>query len=332
MKLYITSFSITLLTLLNYFAQAQEKINIVASASMWADMVENIAEDKATIDRIVPIGGDPHTYEPTPSDAIKVSNADLILVNGLTFEGWINDLIQNSGTSAETILVTKYVTPISSDDYENAADPHAWMDANNGRLYAKAIYEALVKFDPENGVFYTKNYEAYDKDLVDLDKYIKEEVAKIPSDKRILVTSHDAFKYYGKAYGIRLEAIQGISTEAEAQLSDMTRVTEVIKQTNIPAIFVESTINPKMLQQIAKDNNIAIGGELFADSLGKKNSEGGTYISMLRHNTDVIVKALSTSQFTETAEVKSTNNLYLYLVLGIGLLVIMALAFTKLIK
>jgi ABC-type Zn uptake system ZnuABC Zn-binding protein ZnuA len=332
MKQFITILAITILTAVSNFAQAQNKVNVVASASMWADMVANIGGDKVAIDRIVPIGGDPHTYEPTPSDAIKVSNADLILINGLTFEGWINDLIDNSGTKAETVLVTKYVTPISSDDYENATDPHAWMDADNGRLYAKAIYEALVKKDPENGVFYTQNYEAYDKKVVDLDNYIKAEIEKIPADKRILVTSHDAFKYYGNAYGIQLEAIQGISTEAEAQLSDMTRVTEVIKKTNIPAIFVESTINPKMLQQIAKDNNIAIGGELFADSLGKKGGKGGTYISMLKHNTDVIVKALSMAQNTEITEEKPTSNTYLYLALGIGLVVIMALAFTKLTK
>ena len=331
MKHY-TTLLIILFSFLSHFAQAQGKINVVASASMWADMTEHIAGDKATIDRIVPIGGDPHTYEPTPSDAIKVSNADLILVNGLTFEGWINDLIGNSGTKAETVLVTKYVTPISSDDYENATDPHAWMDAANGRQYAKAIYEALVKLDPDNEEYYTQNYNTYDREIADLDNYIKAEVATIPSDKRILVTSHDAFKYYGKAYGIQLEAIQGISTEAEAQLSDMTRVTEVIQRTKIPAIFVESTINPKMLQQIAKDNNIAIGGELFADSLGKKGGEGGTYISMLKHNTDIIVKALSKSEFTETTEETSTNNLYLYLALGIGLLLIMGLAFTKLTK
>ena len=152
--------ALLLSTSLICFAQSP-KIKILASASMWADMTSNIAGDLATIETIVPVGGDPHIYEPTTSDAIKVSNADLILINGLTFEGWIETLIENSGTKAKTVLITKYVEPIASETYHKATDPHAWMSAKNGLLYCQAIYEALVDYDTANKDKYTSNYLLY---------------------------------------------------------------------------------------------------------------------------------------------------------------------------
>lgn len=330
--------SILLITLISSLALsskglANDKIHILATASMWADMAENIAGDMAEVDRIVPIGGDPHTYEPTPSDAKKVSKADLILINGLTFEGWINDLIDNSGTKAKSIKITKEVNPIASETYKDASDPHAWMNALNGRLYSKAIYDALVKFDPDNTAYYTERYKAYEQKIIDTDTYIKDAIDQIPARHRVLITSHDAFKYYGDAYGLTLEAIQGISTEAEAQLSDMKRVTDAINKYQIPAIFIESTINPKMLQQIAKDNDIAIGGELYADSLGEKDSEAGTYIGMLKYNTDVIVNALTQTKNTEVKLNDSkSNNTILYIVLGLALVAIMGFVLKRLMK
>lgn len=328
-----TTITIVLLfSLTAIIANAQDKINILASASMWADMTENIVGDRANVDRIVPIGGDPHTYEPTPSDATKVTNADLILINGLTFEGWITDLIKNSGTEAKTVLITKEVNPISSDVYKDATDPHAWMDASNGRLYAKAIYEALLNYDAANKKYYTERYAEYDQEISNLHTMIKKSVSRIPESQRVLITSHDAFKYYGEAYGLQLEAIQGISTEAEAQLSDMKRVSDAITRHNVPAVFVESTINPKMLQQIAKDNNIAIGGELYADSLGDKDSEGGTYIGMLQHNTEVIVDALTKTRNAEVKIEQGKNDTYLYVILGLVLLTIMGVVFSRLNK
>ncbi len=287
---------ISLFLILNFFTLvgfAQEKKTVVATASMMADMAKNIAGGMVNVECIVPIGGDPHLHEPTPRDAQMVNRADLIIKNGLTFEGWLNELIENSGTKAKTIRVTEGIQPIQSVEYENSADPHAWMDASLGLTYIKNIKEALSELDPDNADIYTFNYGVYKKQLEDLDQYIKTEIQKIPTQKRVLITSHDAFQYYGRAYGIRLEAILGTSTDAEAQTSDIIRLNKVIKSNNVPALFIESTINPKLLKQLAKDNDIEIGGQLYADSIGDEESPAPTYIDMLKHNTDVMVAALS---------------------------------------
>lgn len=301
--------------------QAQEKKIVVSSASMLWDMVKEIAGDKVDNQLIVPIGGDPHVHEPTPVDAQKVGAADLIFVNGLTFEGWITELIDNSGTSAKTVIVTEGITPISSSVYENAYDPHAWMDLTLGLKYIENIKNALVEMDPDNKEFYIKNYSTYATKLNKLDKYITDKIQNIPESKRLLVTSHDAFKYYGKRYGLRVEGIMGISTESEAQTKDMLRVVNAIRESGVPAIFIESTINPKLIQQIAKDNNVNIGGKLYADSIGPKGSSGHSYYDMLKHNTDVIHKALtSTNGVDISGERQSANNFLMYGIIGIILL------------
>ncbi|MFK7978936.1 MAG: metal ABC transporter substrate-binding protein [Saprospiraceae bacterium] len=312
MKKIIFSLIISCLTLPGF---AQEKKTVVATASMLADMAKNIAGGMVKVECIVPIGGDPHLHEPTPRDAKMVNRADLILKNGLTFEGWLNELIENSGTKAKTVRVTEGIQPIKSVEYENSADPHAWMDANLGLVYIKNIKDALSELDPDNAVIYAFNYGVYKKQLEDLDQYIKTAIQKIPAQKRVLITSHDAFQYYGRAYGVRLEAILGTSTDAEAQTSDIIRLNKVIKTSNVPALFVESTINPKLLKQLAKDNDIEIGGQLYADSIGDKESPAPTYIDMLKHNTDVIVTALSRKsnpEKTSTSKDESGSNWLLW--------------------
>ena len=266
-----------------------QKKSVVASASMLADMAENIAGDLVDVKYIVPRGQDPHLYKPTPSDVIMVQKSDLILLNGLTFEGWVAKLIENSGSDASVETITEGITPIQSSKYANSFDPHAWMDVSK------------------------KNYVKYSQELEDLDSFILEEVKKIPESQRILITSHDAFAYFGRRYGLQLEAIVGISTEAEVQSSDIIRVHRVIKESKVPAIFMESTINPKILQQIAKDNNIVIGGELFADSLGEVDSEADTYIKMLKHNAQTIVSGLSNPVAYETEKLEATEKGKLYI-------------------
>ena len=295
---------------------AQSKpLRVVASASMIADIAREISGDKLEIKMIVPIGGDPHLYEPTPKDAQLVNSANLILVNGLTFEGWIGELIDNSGTSAETVTVTEGIDVLVSPTYANSTDPHAWMSAFNGIIYAENIHSAFCRLDPPNAPAFTANLEKYRSKLQELDDYIMERIRSIPAPQRVLITSHDAFQYYGKRYGIRLEAIMGISTEAEAQTSDVIRVSQAIKEYSIPAIFIESTINPKLMEQLASDNNVAIGGKLFADSLGDKNSPANTYINMLTYNTNTIVDALTGVKILKKAESKSP--LVPYLIIGL---------------
>lgn len=311
-----------------------QKPLVVASASMFADMAENIGGDLIDVKMIVPIGGDPHIYEPNPSDAQLVAKADLILLNGLTFEGWINELVANSGTKAKSVTLTHAVEAIESEKYQNATDPHAWMDADNGITYSKNIASALVRLMPRHSKTIKSNMEAYIAELRDLDSYIKEEIATIPVEQRILITSHDAFAYYGKKYGIRLEAIMGLSTDAEVQTSDLMRVSNIIRENNVKAIFVESTINPKLIKQIGEDNGAVIGGQLYADSLGPKTSKAGTYISMLKENTDVIVGALTGKSLSKTIidTDKSESSKFLYIALGAILLGFLAFFFMKMNK
>ena len=286
---------------------AQDKPVVASTASMIWDMAKNIGGDYFDHQMIVPIGGDPHIYEPTPSDARLVANADLILKNGLTFEGWINSLIENSGTKAAVITVTEGVPALTSLTYKDASDPHAWMDARKGEFYLRNIRDALIELSPEHKEDITKNYENYSRELSNLDEYIEKEIKKIPEAQRILITSHDAFQYYGRRYGLNLQAIQGVSTDAEVQTADIRRVNKVIRESGVPAVFVETTINPKMLNRIAKDNDIVVGGSLFSDSIGDENSAAPSYLEMLRYNTNTIVAALSRKKTGDT-EVAAGHN------------------------
>lgn len=299
--------------------QSQDKPLVVSTASIFADMAEVIGGNLIEVQSIVPIGGDPHIYEPTPANAQLVNKADLIIKNGLTFEGWLNELIANSGTKATVKLITEGIDPISSEKYQNSSDPHAWMDAKNGMIYIKNIKDALVELDPEHAEEYTFNYEYYKQQIQDLDQEIVEQINTIPTAQRILITSHDAFRYYGQRYGIKVEAVLGTSTDAEVQTSDMVRLNKVIKSSGVPAVFIETTVNPKLLQQLANDNDIEIGGLLYSDSIGDKDSPAPTYLDMLRYNTSTIVQALSRAvdPGTEKEEPSSTSNYILFAVLGV---------------
>lgn len=272
---------------------------VLATASIFADMAENIAGGHLEIKTIVPIGGDPHIYEPTPGDVQLVVKANLILKNGLTFEGWIDGLIAGSGSKAKVVTITNGINPVQAV-YKNSYDPHAWMDASNGLIYIENIKNAFVELDPANREVYEFNYKAYRQQLEDLDRYIFEQVKKIPETRRILITSHDAFQYYGRRYGVRLESVIGVSTEANAQTSDIQRLNKVIRENQVPAVFIETTVNPKLLEQVARDNHVTIGGKLFSDSIGEKNSAAPTYLDMLKQNTNVIVAALGKTPETQT--------------------------------
>lgn len=264
---------------------------VIATTTITADIAQNIAGDVFEITHIVPVGGDPHLYEPIASDAQLIQKAELVFVNGLTLEGWLTEFIENSGTKAKMITVTEGIKPITSKKY-NSPDPHAWMTAKNGVIYAKNIYKALSDYAPEHQKTFERNFNNYKKQLEQLEILIFQEIQKIPEKQRVLITSHDAFQYFGRHYGIRLESILGTSTDAEAQTADMMRVQKVIKETSVPAVFIESTINPKLLSQIADDNNVEIGGELFSDSLGELGGNGESYLEMLRHNATTISYAL----------------------------------------
>ncbi len=296
-------------------AQNQKPL-VVSTASIFADMVSAIGDTLVESVSIVPIGGDPHIYEPTPRDVRMLAKADLILINGLTFEGWISDLIHNSGTAASVYTLTDGIEPITSEAHQNATDPHAWMDPNNGKIYAINIKNALLKILPEYQAQILSNYESYTTQLDDLDAYIQERINTIEPAKRVLITSHDSFHYYGRRYGVQLESLLGTSTDADVRTSDLMRINKVIQENNIPVVFIESTINPKMLEQIAEDNKIAIGGKLYSDSLGDKDSPADTYLNMVRSNTNVIVNGL-TSAISVGDDASTDSSTRTVMILGI---------------
>ncbi len=287
------NFTLIVLILVPIGIFCQEKPLVVATASIFADMAENIGGGEVVVKSIVPIGADPHTHEPTPADARLVQSADLIIKNGLTFEGWLNELIENSGSEAEIALITEGIDPIQSIQYANSTDPHAWMSAKKGLTYIENIKNALARLVPEHQEMFEFNFGVYRQQLADLDESIHQKISTIPEEKRILITSHDAFRYYANEYGIRVESILGTSTDADIQTSDIIRLNKVIKSSNIPAVFIESTVNPKDLELLAKDNNIVIGGKLYADSIGEKDSPAPTYLDMLEYNTNTIVNGLT---------------------------------------
>jgi ABC-type Zn uptake system ZnuABC Zn-binding protein ZnuA len=273
-----------------------QKPKVLATTTMIADMAQQVAGDKLDVESLLPLGGDPHIYEPTPTDVKRVTEAQLILVNGLTLEGWMKELIDNSGTKAKVVTVTEGVAALTSAEHQGSADPHAWMTASNGLIYVQNILNSVCTLDPTHKAYFEKNATAYSNELKQLDTYMYQKIAEIPEKRRILITSHDAFHYYGLRYGLRLESVLGTSTDADVQTSDIIRLINVIKQSGVTAIFVESTINPKLLKQIAKDNNVVIGGSLFADSMGDSASGADSYLKMLKHNTDVITQALNLSK------------------------------------
>jgi zinc/manganese transport system substrate-binding protein len=318
--------SLRLFTSLSLFSfslsmYAQDEPMVVSSASIFADMASAIGGDLIESVSIVPIGGDPHIYEPTPGDIRKLLNADLILQNGLTFEGWITDLIKNSGSKAPVVTITEGIAPITSAQHLNAVDPHAWMEPVNGKVYAHNIKNALLQLLPDHHEQINVQFESYIEALDSLDMYIKEQIARIDTHKRILITSHDSFHYYGKRYGLQLESVLGTSTDADVRTSDLMRLNEVIQSHNIPVVFIESTINPKLLNQVAADNGISIGGKLYSDSLGDKDSPASTYLKMVRHNTDVIVGGL-TSAMTIAIDDQKSNTASILRIIAFAVLLI----------
>lgn len=305
---------------LNLAAQDKTaKLNVVATTTIIYDIAANIDNrHRASLKCLMPLGGDPHIYEPTPKDARLIAESNVVLKNGFFLEGWLNKLIDNAGGTRLVVEVCKGSVPISNDKFHHAPDPHAWMDPVQGKIYAENIYKTLAQAVPEYADEFKSNYTAYAAKLDELDAYIRTQLNRIPAEHRVLVTSHDAFRYFSRRYGIEVEAALGTSTDAEVQVGDMQHLIDVINEKKIPAIFIESTINPKLLEQIAADNHVKIGGKLFSDSLGDSTTGASTYLDMLRYNTDTLVNALVNS----VAEKPQENSLTALFITVIGLFIV----------
>lgn len=273
-------------------ADGDGKKRVVATTTMIEDLAREIGGPDVHVTGIMKPGGDPHLYQPTPADARAVAQADLVLTNGLKLEGWIDDLVRNAGGDATVRVLSEGVSPLKDPAKTNYPDPHFWHDVGLWRTAATNTRDALVELDPANAEAYRQRATAYVARLDKLDGWVKERVATLPKERRTLVTSHDAFQYFGKAYGFEVVAIQGLSTQTEAGAQDLARVVETVRKHNVPAIFVETSVNPKLIEQVSRETEAKVGGTLHSDSLGARDGKAGTYEGMIRANVDQVVDAL----------------------------------------
>ncbi|MDJ0780470.1 MAG: zinc ABC transporter substrate-binding protein [Desulfosarcinaceae bacterium] len=270
-----------------------------ATVGMLADIVVNVAGDKSTVTQVIGAGVDPHVYNPTRSDLATLLKADVIFQVGLLLEGQMGDALDKIGKRRPVFAIGDRIDKqfLLEDAGAGHPDPHVWMDVQGWMRAVAAVADALGEFDPANGDVYTANAQAYIKVLEALDAYAKRVLASIPADKRIMITAHDAFSYLGRAYGIEVVGIQGLSTESEAGLKDINRIVGLLVERQIPAVFVETSVSDKNVKALiegagAKGHRVRIGGELFSDAMGRAGTYEGTYVGMIDHNVTTIARAL----------------------------------------
>lgn len=298
-------------------ASAAEPVKAVASFSILADMVRNVGGDRVEVTELVGPDGDAHEFNPTPADAKKLARADIFFVNGLGFEGWMERLETSSGFEGATVVASTGIKPremheehgdhASGDDHDAGheehaedhdhdhgdMDPHAWQDLANGEIYVANIRDGLIAADPGGKAIYEANAEKYLAALKAEDAAVKTALGALPQSRRRIITSHDAFGYFGDAYGLEILAPEGVSTASEPSAKDVATIIRQIRKDKIPAVFLENVTNAKILEQIATESGAKIGGTLYSDALSGPDGPAPTYLDMFRHNVGTLTAALS---------------------------------------
>ena len=269
------------------------KINVVASFSILGDMVEQVAGDKANVTTIVGPDADAHLYQPNAGDAIAVTDADLIIVNGMGFETWSAKLIETSGTKADVAVATDGITPVMVD---GEIDPHAWNSLINGMIYVDNIEAALSAASPSDAAVFKANADAYRAQMKALHDRALADIARLPQDKRVVVTAHDAFGYLADAYGLTFLAPQGIDTESEPSAKELAALITFLNEEGAGALFVENIANGELIEQISRETGIKIGGRIYSDALSVKGSPATSYLAMFTHNLELLTSTLSAAQ------------------------------------
>jgi zinc/manganese transport system substrate-binding protein len=274
----------------------QADIKAVATISILADLVQNVGGDRVEVTALVGPNGDAHVYSPTPGDAKKLAAANIVFANGLGLEGWMTRLVTASGSKAPTIVTTAGITPRRMEDANKAGrmvtDPHAWQSVADAKIYVANIRDGLAAVDPAGKASYEANAAAYLGKLDDLEKEVKAAITSIPPERRKIITTHDAFGYFGAAYGMAFISPDGVSTEAEPSAREVARIIAQIRKQRIPAVFLENITDPRLMDQIARETGAAIGGTLYSDALSAPDGPAATYIDMMRHNVREFTKAL----------------------------------------
>jgi manganese/zinc/iron transport system substrate-binding protein len=274
---------------------------VTTTVGMVTDIVREVAGDKAAVTGIIGEGVDPHLFKATRNDVSALMNADVVFYSGLMLEGKMADMLLKVARSGKKVFqVTELIDEkylLEPEEMQGHFDPHVWMDAASWGKAVAAVAKALSEFDPKHASYYQSNAERYSKQVEQLDAYARKVIASIPEKQRVLITAHDAFNYFGRAYGIRVEGIQGISTESEAGLERINKLVDDIVKNNIRAVFVETSVSDKNIKALvegaaSRGHKIAIGGTLFSDAMGKPGTYEGTYIGMIDHNATTIARAL----------------------------------------
>ena len=278
-----------------------DKLRVVTTIGMITDIVKKVGGTRVAVTGMVEPGVDPHFYNPTPKDVQRLGLAHIIFYNGLHLEAKMVDILAKMSEDTLTVAVTDAVDRsllLTPPEYDGLYDPHLWFDVKLWMQAVGKVRDVLSEFDADNTVLYQSNTERYLTELMELDEYVKSQVERVPSQQRVLVTAHDCFNYFGKAYGFEVRGLQGISTATEVGIADVQELATFIAERRISAIFVESSVSSRSLEAVkaavkSKGFDVKIGGVLFTDAMGNEGTPEGTYIGMIRHNIDTIVHALT---------------------------------------
>lgn len=289
---------------------AQQPLRVVASFSVLGDLVQQVGRERVSVLTLVGPGMDAHVFQPAPTQAREVAGAQLLVMNGLGFEGWMTRLLQSTGYKGVQVVASRGITPIAfvppdarparggqhdnnDDGHDHGRnDPHAWQSVPNVMVYVKNIADGLCQADRAGCPAYRANAARYTAELKELDADVRAAWAKVPAAQRRVVTTHDAFGYYAKAYGVRFLAAQGVSTESEPSARGVAQLVRQIKREGIKALFIENISDPRLIQQIAREAGVRPDGKLYSDSLSPRGEGADTYVGMMRSNTTTMVKAL----------------------------------------
>lgn len=318
-NIIITLGILTLLALTSCGSAPQTDSNgltVLASTSFLADIAQNVAGNRLQVDSLLPVGADPHAYQPVPSDIAKLSESDLLILNGLEYEHFIESLLENAGGERIVVEATSGLIPHEMEEHgheeeehededhadeaeagesheHEAGDPHMWLDPNLVIMYVENIRDGLIQVDPDGKEIYEQNAEAYINQLEELNAWIVEQVSQIPADKRLLVTNHEALNYFAERYGFEVVGtiLPSASTNAQPSAQQMAQLIDEIKASGVPAIFLSDVENATLAEQIASETEVKIVNDLYLESL-TDGAPAGTYLEMMRHNISLIVEAL----------------------------------------
>jgi manganese/zinc/iron transport system substrate-binding protein len=283
-----------------YTNLSSRQIKVVTTTSMVTDLVERVGGERVVVEGLMGPGIDPHLYKASEGDVIALADADVVFYNGLHLEAKLAEVFERMGDQVRTFAVTDGIPRsrlLAPPAFAGAYDPHVWFDVSLWRLALQQVRDDLSSLDPANTSIYQENAARYDAELAALDRWVRTQAERVPASKRVVVTAHDAFNYFGRAYGFEVRGLQGISTASEAGTADMRELAEFIAEREIPPIFVESSVSPRAIQAVreavrARGFDVAIGDSLYSDAMGDPNTSEGTYPGMVRHNVEAIVSGL----------------------------------------